>query len=176
MVRWNCRILVQKSPFVVFFSLFLFFLSFPFFLSSFLLLFTFDGGKPGGGMITLGIPPRSKSGGYISPPSPRDLRQWFNAYTDGIYVIIYMINSTVNPLVYGAANKEYQRAFQEFLIVSKKAFGFHQIIWYITDNNCRWHWSYHSFRLQNVPDTKYSNFVYKGQTLVGKIKPLVTIP
>ena len=41
------------------------FFSFPFFLSSFLLLFTFDGGKSGG-MITLGIPPGQNLGG--DPP------------------------------------------------------------------------------------------------------------
>ena len=46
----------------------------------------------------------------------------FNAYIDGIYVIIYMINSTVNPLVYGLSNKEYRRAFLEYLSVSKIEF------------------------------------------------------
>ena len=44
------------------------FFSFPFFLSSFLLLFTFDGGKSGG-MITLGIP-QVKIWGDISPIPP----------------------------------------------------------------------------------------------------------
>ena len=32
----------------------------------------------------------------------------FNSYTDSIHILAVMVNSSVNPLVYGAANKEYR--------------------------------------------------------------------
>ena len=48
----------KKSMFVIFFSLFFFFFfSFPFFLSSFLLHFSFDGGKSGERDDYIGHPP-----------------------------------------------------------------------------------------------------------------------